>query len=52
MANKVNGQALLPFYADCIELAHEIGKVIFNHCRRNANEVAHELARVCFSDKT
>lgn len=37
-------------FADCVDLAAQIGRVSFNHCRREANEVAHELARLCFVD--
>jgi ribonuclease HI len=38
-------------YADCIDLAFEIGDVSYAHCPREANKTAHELARVCFIDK-
>ena len=37
--------------ADCIDLMALIGSVSFKHCPREANEVAHELARSCFIDK-
>ena len=32
-------------YADCVDLASSVGSVSFQHCPREANEVAHELAR-------
>jgi hypothetical protein len=32
-------------FVDCMNLAAGIGKVVFKHCRREANEVAHLLAR-------
>lgn len=38
-------------YAECIDLATEIGKVIFMHCNREANSVAHELARFSYINK-
>ena len=37
--------------ADCIDEASMIGNVLFQHCPREANGVAHELARSCFIDK-
>ena len=39
-------------YADIISIAGLIGNVSFSHCKREVNEVAHELARVCFTNKT
>jgi ribonuclease HI len=36
-------------FADCVDLAALVGNVSFKHCPREANEAAHELARVCFS---
>jgi hypothetical protein len=36
-------------FADCVNLAALVGNVFFKHCPREANKVAHELARVCFS---
>jgi ribonuclease HI len=38
-------------YADCVDLRALIGNVQFKYCPREANGVAHELARVCFSSK-
>ena len=38
-------------FADCIDLVSLIGNVTFKYCPREANEVVHELARVCFTDK-
>jgi hypothetical protein len=34
--------------ADCVNLSSSIGDVSFKHCPREANGVAHELARVSF----
>jgi ribonuclease HI len=39
-------------FADCVDLASLIGNVIFKYCPREANEVAHELARFCFSSRS
>lgn len=38
-------------YAQCMETAGAIGKVEFRHVHREANGVAHELARMCFLDE-
>jgi ribonuclease HI len=38
-------------FADCVDLASLVGNVTFQHCPREANEVAHELAMECFSSK-
>jgi hypothetical protein len=38
-------------FADCVDLAALIDEVSFHHYPREANEVAHELARECFSAK-
>jgi hypothetical protein len=38
-------------FADCVDLASLIDLVSFKHCPREANEVAHELARSSFSNK-
>jgi ribonuclease HI len=35
-------------YADCIDLASSIGSVSFKSCPREANQVAHEIARFSF----
>jgi ribonuclease HI len=35
-------------FADCVDLASSIGVVSFRHCPRDANEVAHVLARAAF----
>ena len=40
-----------PIYASCTGIARDIGLVNFMHCHREANVVAHELARFCFSQK-
>jgi hypothetical protein len=39
-------------FADCVDLASLIGNVIFKYCPREANKVAHELARFCFSSRS
>jgi ribonuclease HI len=39
-------------YADILVQARGIGKVEFMHCRRDANKVAHEIARNCLSSST
>jgi ribonuclease HI len=36
-------------YADCVDLVTSIGTVSFMHCLREANMVAHFLAKECFS---
>jgi hypothetical protein len=36
-------------YADCVDLSTAIGSVSFKHCPREANKVAHEIAKSCFS---
>jgi ribonuclease HI len=38
-------------YADCVDYATNIGNVRYRFCHREANEVAHELARECFCNK-
>ena len=38
-------------FAECIDIATLIGKVIFSHCFRKANSIAHELAKFSFSTK-
>jgi hypothetical protein len=38
-------------YADCINMGLSIGEVSYVHCPREANKVAHELARKCYIDK-
>jgi ribonuclease HI len=37
-------------YADCVDLVILLGDVSFSHCPRDANEVAHELARFSFAN--
>jgi hypothetical protein len=39
-------------YADILAQAANIGKVVFMHCGRDTNLVAHELARDSFSRKS
>jgi ribonuclease HI len=38
-------------FADCVDLASHIERVEYGHCHREANEVAHELARACYADR-
>jgi ribonuclease HI len=38
-------------FADCMDHVASIGNVSFIHCPRDANKIAHELARKCFIDK-
>jgi hypothetical protein len=38
-------------YTDCVDLSSLIANVQFKFCQREANGVAHELARFCFSSK-
>jgi hypothetical protein len=38
-------------FADCMDQVGSIGNVSFVHCPREANKTAHELARVCFTDR-
>jgi hypothetical protein len=45
-----NPQACI--FADCYDLAIVMDKVALKHYSREANEVAHELARNSFSDQT
>jgi ribonuclease HI len=37
-------------YADCVDLVTSIGDVSFSHCPREANKVAHELAKFSFAN--
>jgi ribonuclease HI len=39
-------------FADCVDLIPSIGTVSFKFCPREANYVAHEIARFCFSNNT
>ena len=34
--------------ADCFVIAGGIGNISFQHCPRETNKVAHNLARLCF----
>jgi hypothetical protein len=38
-------------YADCIDKVTTIGDVSFKFCPREANQVAHELAKYSYSNK-
>jgi hypothetical protein len=38
-------------YEKCLANVSLIGKVVFNHCSRDVNEVAHVIARECFTSK-
>jgi hypothetical protein len=39
-------------YADCVDLATLLGNVTFKYCSREANGVAHEIARFSFSSRS
>jgi ribonuclease HI len=39
-------------FADCVDLCSMIDKISFKHCSRMANEVAHEIARDCYSSES
>lgn len=39
-------------YAECLDTANLIGKVKFKHCRREANGVAHALAKHSYLNKS
>jgi hypothetical protein len=39
-------------FVDCVDLCTLIGRVKFKHCFREANSVAHELARHGLSTKS
>jgi hypothetical protein len=39
----------LPVLSDCFQIAQRIGRVSFIHCHREANKVAHNLARLSYS---
>jgi ribonuclease HI len=39
-------------FAECVDLCSMIDKVSFKHCSRTANEVAHEITRVCCSSES
>ena len=43
--------AAAAIFAECIDTATLIGKVIFRHCFQDANFVAHELAKFSFCKK-
>ena len=38
-------------YIDCVDIVAIIGSVTFKQCPREANQVAHELARIFSIDK-
>jgi hypothetical protein len=38
-------------FADCVDIVDSIGSVSFSHCLREANKVAHSLAKECFLSK-
>ena len=38
-------------FADIVDICSNIDRVTFKHIPREANKVAHELARKCFIDK-
>ena len=39
-------------FADCVDLAASIGRVKFKHCSRTTNEVAHEIAKYSFCNRS
>ena len=43
--------AAAAIFAECVDIATSIRKVIFNHCFRDANSVSHELAKFSFCNK-
>jgi hypothetical protein len=43
---------IIGIFADCVDLRSFIDEVSFKHCPREANEAAHEVARVCFTLKS
>lgn len=56
VVNNCKGQtqwwdAAAAIFAECIDTATSIGKVIFSHCFCDANSVAHELAKFSFCNK-
>jgi hypothetical protein len=38
-------------YADCVDVRSNIGSVIFKHCLREANQIAHDLSTFIFANK-
>jgi hypothetical protein len=38
--------------SDCYLMAQRIGKIVVQHCPREANDVAHTLARYSFNSST
>lgn len=44
--------AATAIFAECMDLSSLIGKVIFKHCSRSCNEVAHVLANHSYCNKT
>ena len=43
--------AAAAIFAECIDTATSIGKVIFSHRFRDANSISHELAKFSFCNK-
>ena len=43
--------AATAIFAECVDVSSLIGKVIFKHCFRSSNQVAHVLARFSYSNK-
>ncbi|XBH96203.1 hypothetical protein VPH35_086638 [Triticum aestivum] len=39
-------------FAECVDISTSIGKVIFKHCIRSCNQVAHVLANFSFCNKS
>ena len=44
--------AAATIFADCVDLVTNIGSVKFSHCLREANQVAHELAKDSFINRS
>ncbi|XBI00172.1 hypothetical protein VPH35_129307 [Triticum aestivum] len=38
-------------FADCVDTTTSIGKVIYKHCYRSSNQVAHVLAKFTYCNK-
>jgi hypothetical protein len=37
-----------PILADCFQMCQRLGMIKFQHCPREVNKVAHNLAKLCF----
>jgi ribonuclease HI len=43
--------AVVAFFAECVDVASSIGKVYFKHCFRSGNQAAHVLANLYYCNK-